>query len=59
LKLIGQFGSFFFMVAMGIHTFNTLILHNRPPRWLGIVVTFLGWASALAVGLFTFTLALF
>jgi hypothetical protein len=57
LKLIGQFGSFFFIVAMGIHTLNTLVLRNRPPQWLGIVVTLVGWASALLVGLSTFTLA--
>jgi hypothetical protein len=57
LKLIGQFGSFFFIVTMGIHTLNTLVLRNRPPQWLGIVVTFIGWASALLVGLSTFTLA--
>ncbi|KAI0292138.1 hypothetical protein BC826DRAFT_453406 [Russula brevipes] len=50
LRQIGQFGSFFFIVAMGIHTFNTLVLHNRQPQWLGIVVTFVGWSSAILIG---------
>ena len=36
---------------MGIHTFNTLVLHNRPPQWLGIVVTATGWATAVIIGL--------
>ncbi|KAH9989004.1 hypothetical protein BJV77DRAFT_714823 [Russula vinacea] len=50
LKQIGQYASFFFIVAMGIHTFNTLVLRNRPPQWLGIVVTLVGWGSALLIG---------
>lgn len=35
---------------MGLHTFNTLVLRNRQPQWVGPVVTTLGWAAALAVG---------
>ncbi|KAH9057825.1 hypothetical protein EDB87DRAFT_973535 [Lactarius vividus] len=50
LNELGEFGSSFFVVAMGIHTFNTLVLRNRQPQWVGPVVTTLGWASALAVG---------
>lgn len=41
---------------MGIHTFNTLVLRNRPPHWLGIVVAAAGWASALIIGLSICTL---
>jgi hypothetical protein len=41
---------------MGIHTFNTLVLRNRPPHWLGIVVTATGWASAVTIGLSVCTL---
>lgn len=41
---------------MGIHTFNTLVLRNRPPHWLGSVVTATGWASALIIGPFICTL---
>jgi hypothetical protein len=37
---------------MGIHTFNTLVLRNRPPQWLGMLVTSIGWGSALIIGLF-------
>jgi hypothetical protein len=59
LKQIGQYASFFFIVAMGIHTFNTLVLRNRPPQWLGIVVTLVGWASALLIGLSIYMLAFF
>ncbi|KAN0120953.1 hypothetical protein V8E52_004222 [Russula decolorans] len=50
LRQIGEYASFFFIVAMGIHTFNTLVLRNRPPHWLGIVVTATGWASAVTIG---------
>ena len=35
---------------MGLHTFNTLVLRNRQPQWVGPVVTTLGWAAALAFG---------
>ena len=35
---------------MGLHTFNTLVLRNRQPQWVGPVVTVLGWAAAFAVG---------
>jgi len=56
--MIGQFGSFFFVVAMGIHTFNTLVLRNRPPQWLGIIVTFIGWTSSLIVGKFVSSLVI-
>jgi hypothetical protein len=35
---------------MGLHTFNTLVLRNRHPQWVGPVVTTLGWAVTLAVG---------
>ena len=35
---------------MGLHTFNTLVLRNRQPQWLGPVVTILGWVAALAFG---------
>ncbi|KAH9974823.1 hypothetical protein BJV74DRAFT_183974 [Russula compacta] len=50
LRQIGQFASFFFIVTMGIHTFNTLVLRNRPPQWVGIVVTLIGWTSAIVIG---------
>jgi len=56
LKQIGQFGTFFFIVTMGVHTFNTLVLRNRQPQWLGPVVTFIGWASAIVIGLSASTL---
>lgn len=57
LRQIGQYASFFFIVAMGIHTFNTLVLRNRPPQWLGPAVTSIGWASAVLIGLSIYTLA--
>jgi hypothetical protein len=50
LRQIGEYASFYFVVAMGIHTFNALVLRNRPPYWLGAVVTSIGWASALVIG---------
>lgn len=50
LRQIGEYASFYFIVAMGIHTFNTLGLRNRPPLWLGFVVTATGWASAVTIG---------
>lgn len=50
LRQIGEYASFFFIVAMGIHTFNALVLRNRPPHWLGTVVTSTGWASAVVIG---------
>lgn len=50
LRLIGEYASFFFIVAMGIHTFNTLALHKRPPHWLGVVVTTVGCVSAVMIG---------
>ncbi|KAF8501402.1 hypothetical protein F5888DRAFT_1671977 [Russula emetica] len=50
MRQIGEYASFFFIVAMGIHTFNTLVLRNRPPHWLGIVVTATGWVSAVIIG---------
>ncbi|KAI0297248.1 hypothetical protein B0F90DRAFT_917031 [Multifurca ochricompacta] len=51
LSQIGEFGSSFFTITMGIHTFNTLVLRNRQPQWVGIVVTLLGWVAALVIGL--------
>ena len=51
--MIGQFGTFFFIVTMGVHTFNSLVLRNRPPQWLGPVVTFIGWTSSLVIGMST------
>ena len=56
LRLIGEYASFFFIVAMGIHTFNTLALRKRPPHWLGIVVTSIGCVSAVIIGLSICTL---
>ncbi|KAI0261516.1 hypothetical protein BC834DRAFT_830203, partial [Gloeopeniophorella convolvens] len=50
LGQIGQFGSSFFIVAMGIHSFNSLVLRNRQPQWVGIVVTVIGWGGALIIG---------
>ncbi|KAI0249166.1 hypothetical protein BJV78DRAFT_1229805 [Lactifluus subvellereus] len=50
LGQIGQFGTSFFIVIMGTHTFRTLVLRNRQPQWVGIVVTIIGWAAALAIG---------
>jgi len=47
---LGEFGSAFFVVAMGLHTFNTLVLRNRQPQWVGPVVASLGWIAAFAVG---------
>ena len=35
---------------MGIHTFNALVLRNKPPHWLGFVVTTIGWTSAVVIG---------
>lgn len=46
---MGNFASSFFIVTMGIHTFNTLVLRNRQPQWLGPVVTALGWGATLAI----------
>ncbi|KAI9512974.1 hypothetical protein F5148DRAFT_560840 [Russula earlei] len=51
LRQIGQFGTFFFVVTMGIHTFNTLVLRNRPPQWLGIVIIIIACVSSLLIGL--------
>jgi hypothetical protein len=50
LNQIGQFGTYFFTVTMGVHTFNTLVLRNRQPQWLGILVTAVGWAAAISIG---------
>jgi len=47
---VGEFASAFFVVVIGLHTFNTLVLRNRQPQWVGPLVTTLGWAAALAVG---------
>lgn len=49
LHELGEFGSAFFVVAMGLHTFNTLVLHNRQPQWVGPLVVALGWAGALGI----------
>ncbi|KAI9454559.1 hypothetical protein BJY52DRAFT_1188847 [Lactarius psammicola] len=57
LNELGEFGSSFFVVTMGIHTFNTLVLRNRQPQWVGPVVTALGWLSALAVGIGPLTIS--
>jgi hypothetical protein len=50
LNEIGQFGTYFFTVMMGLHTFNTLVLRNRQPQWVGMLVTAVGWAAALGIG---------
>lgn len=44
---------------MGIHTFNTLVLRNRPPQWLGSAVTSIGWTSALVIGRSKYILVFF
>jgi len=51
LRQMGQWGTFFFMVAMGIHTFNTLVLRNRPPQWLGSVIITIACVTALIISL--------
>ncbi|KAI0050438.1 hypothetical protein FA95DRAFT_592040 [Auriscalpium vulgare] len=50
LTQMGQFGSSYFIVAMGIHTFNSLVLRNRQPHWVGITIIALGVFGALAIG---------
>ncbi|TFY78736.1 hypothetical protein EWM64_g5278 [Hericium alpestre] len=47
---MGDFGSAYFMVVMGIHTFDTLVLGNHRPSWMNTAVVVGGWSAALAIG---------
>ncbi|KAI0067377.1 hypothetical protein BV25DRAFT_1819704 [Artomyces pyxidatus] len=50
LAQMGQFGSSFFIVAMGLHTFNSLVLRNRQPMWVGVTLISVGWIAAIVIG---------
>lgn len=47
---MGGFGSAYFIVAMGVHTFNTLVLRHRQPNWLIAAFLMLGLIGMIAIG---------
>lgn len=47
---MGGFGSAYFIVAMGVHTFNTLVLRHRQPNWLIAAFLILGLVGMIAIG---------
>lgn len=48
---MGGFGSAYFIVAMGVHTFNTLVLRHRQPNWLIAAFLMLGLIGMIAIGM--------
>ena len=51
MSQIGDVASAYFIDATAVHTFNTLVLHHRLPRWCCIVATVTGWVTAGLMGM--------
>ena len=51
---MGGFGSAYFIVVMGVHTFNTLVLRHRQPNWLIAAFLILGLVGMIAIGMVSF-----
>jgi len=50
LGQIGEFATAYFIVAMGVHTFITLVLRSNHAPWFVISTIVLGWLAALLIG---------
>jgi len=44
----GNYANAYFTVAIGIHTFNSLVLARRQSVWICVVTITVGWLSAVA-----------
>ena len=47
LSFVGNTATSYFAMGIAIHTFNTLVLRNRPGVWLCIAGVSAGWLLAL------------
>ncbi|TFY60814.1 hypothetical protein EVG20_g7286 [Dentipellis fragilis] len=50
LSEMGNFGSAYFMVVLGIHAFNSLVLRNRHANWINTVLVVGGWVATIVIG---------
>jgi hypothetical protein len=46
---IGNVSTAFFTATIAIHSFNSLVLHNRNTIWFGVLVVVAGWISAVVI----------
>jgi hypothetical protein len=49
LMQIGNISTAFFTVAIAIHSFDSLVLHNRHTMWIGVLVMVAGWVLAVVI----------
>lgn len=50
LAITGDFLTAYFTSVIAIHTFGSLVMKNRTPKWLTVVVVVFGWTFALLFG---------
>ncbi|GBE88530.1 hypothetical protein BKA93DRAFT_823325 [Sparassis latifolia] len=51
LGQVGHMATAFFTATVAVHSFNSLVLRNRLPRWACVIVLLGGWITAVVVGI--------